>query len=278
MTSPIAGTDPHSGKPRELFNVLPPPDALRRLLEHLPTRQAAEHIRTADALDRVLAEDLVSPEDLPSFPRSTMDGFAVRAADTYGASEGLPAYLDIVGEVLMGRSPSVTLNVGEAARIATGGMVPAGADAVVMIEQTQEASGSLVEVLRPVAVGENVIQIGEDVTRGAPLLARGHTLRSQDIGGLLAMGATEVPVARKARVAIISSGDEVVAPDQAPAPGPDSGHQQLHTRVVGAARRTRPRHPWHRPGRLRAARGGGSARLARSRHADPFRRQLGQHA
>jgi molybdopterin molybdotransferase len=219
MTSPIAGTDPHSGKPRELFNVLPPQDALRRLLEHLPTRRAAEHIRTADALDRVLAEDLVSPEDLPSFPRSTMDGFAVRAADTYGASEGLPAYLNIVGEVLMGRSPSVTLTVGQAARIATGGMVPTGADAVVMIEQTQEASGSLIEVLRPVAVGENVIQIGEDVTRGAPLLARGHTLRSQDIGGLLAMGATEVPVVRKARVGIISSGDEVVAPDQAPAPG-----------------------------------------------------------
>jgi len=219
MTSPITGTGPHSSKPRELFNVLPPPDALRRLLEHLPTRQAAEHIRTADALDRVLAEDLVSPEDLPSFPRSTMDGFAVRAADTYGASEGLPAYLNIVGEVLMGRSPGVTLSIGQAARIATGGMVPAGADAVVMIEQTQEASGSLVEVLRPVAVGENVIQIGEDVTRGAPLLARGHTLRSQDIGGLLAMGATRVSVARKARVGIISSGDEVVAPDRAPAPG-----------------------------------------------------------
>jgi molybdopterin molybdotransferase len=98
-------------------------------------------------------------------------------------------------------------------------MVPPGADAVVMIEHTQEASEALIEVLRPVAVGENVIQVGEDVTRGEALLSRGHTLRSQDIGGLLAMGITEVAVAKKARVAIISSGDEVVSPDRAPAPG-----------------------------------------------------------
>jgi molybdopterin molybdotransferase len=219
MTSPIAGADPHSSKPRELFNVLTPPDALRRLLDHLPRRLDHELIPTADALERVLADDLSSPADLPSFPRSTMDGFAVRADDTYGASEGLPAYLTIVGEVLMGRDPNLTLGVGQVARIATGGMVPAGGDAVVMIEHTQEASTSLVEVLRPVAVGENVIQVGEDVRRGDSLLPRGHTLRSQDIGGLLAMGMTHVPVTRKARVGIISSGDEVVPPHQDPGPG-----------------------------------------------------------
>lgn len=219
MTSPIAGADPHSSKPRELFNVLVPPDALRRLLDHLPGRLDHELIATADALDRVLADDLHSPADLPSFPRSTMDGFAVRAADTYGASEGLPAYLTIIGEVLMGRDPNLTLGVGQVARIATGGMVPSGADAVVMIEHTQEASVSLVEVLRPVAVGENVIQVGEDVRRGDALLPRGHTLRSQDIGGLLAMGVTHVTVIRKARVGIISSGDEVVPPQQDPGPG-----------------------------------------------------------
>jgi molybdopterin molybdotransferase len=90
MTSPIAGADPHSSRPRELFNVLTPTDALRRLLDHLPGRLPEERIATSDGLDRVLAEDLVSPADLPSFPRSTMDGYAVRAADTYGASEGLP--------------------------------------------------------------------------------------------------------------------------------------------------------------------------------------------
>jgi molybdopterin molybdotransferase len=219
MTSPIAGADSHSSRPRELFNVLTPPDALRRLLDNLPVRLEHQRIATADALDRVLAEDLVSPADLPTFPRSTMDGFAVRAVDTYGASEGLPAYLTIVGEVLMGRDPSLTLGVGQIARIATGGMVPNGADAVVMIEHTQEASDSLVEVLRPVAVGENVIQVGEDVTRGEALLPRGHTLRSQDIGGLLAMGVTDIRVTRKARVGIISSGDEVIPPDGEPGPG-----------------------------------------------------------
>lgn len=219
MTSPIAGAGPHSSKPRELFNVLTPPDALERLLDHLPARLESEQIATADALDRVLATDLVSPADLPSFPRSTMDGFAVRAADTYGASEGLPAYLTVVGEVLMGRASGLTVGVGQIARIATGGMIPDGADAVVMIEHTQEASESLVEVLRPVAVGENVIQVGEDVRCGDPLLPRGHTLRSQDIGGLLAMGVTRLAATRKARVGIISSGDEVVSPEQEPAPG-----------------------------------------------------------
>jgi molybdopterin molybdotransferase len=205
--------------PTELFNVLTPPDALDRLLEHLPPQPRVETIATADALDRVLAEDLVSPSDLPAFPRSTMDGFAVRAADTYGASEGMPAYLTIVGEVLMGHAPRVSLSVGQAARIATGGMIPPGADAVVMVEQTQEAAGSLIEVLRAVAVGENVVQIGEDVVTGDPLLPAGQTLRSQDIGGLLALGTTRVSVARTLRVGIISSGDEVVDPDSDPGPG-----------------------------------------------------------
>ncbi|MFN0074741.1 MAG: gephyrin-like molybdotransferase Glp [Chloroflexota bacterium] len=205
--------------PRELFNVLTPPDALQRLLDHLTVRSPSERVLTADALDRVLAEDLDSPADLPSFPRSTMDGFAVRAADTHGATEGLPAYLTLVGEVLMGRRADITLGIGQAARIATGGMVPPGADAVVMVEQTQEASQELIEVLRPVASGENVIQIGEDVARGNPLLRRGHTLRSQDLGGLLAMGVTRVAVTQKARVGIISSGDEVIHPEQEPEPG-----------------------------------------------------------
>jgi molybdopterin molybdotransferase len=119
----------------------------------------------------------------------------------------------------MGRDPDVALQVGQVARISTGGMLPPGSDAVVMVEHTQEASNSLVEVLRPVAVGENVIEVGEDVRHGDALLARGHTLRSQDIGGLLAMGVTRVGVTRKARVGIISSGDEVVAPDTSPGPG-----------------------------------------------------------
>src|ERR1700724_2363221 len=135
----------------ELFDVRAPSDALGLLLDHLPVQVAAEEIPTWDALDRVLAEDVYSPGDLPTFRRSTMDGFAVRAADTFGATEGLPAYLNLVGEVFMGQAPKVALGSGECARIATGGMLPDGADAVVMVEQTQEVGPRTIEARRPVA-------------------------------------------------------------------------------------------------------------------------------
>ncbi|MCC6175404.1 MAG: molybdopterin molybdotransferase MoeA [Chloroflexi bacterium] len=207
------------GAPKELFNVLTPGDAFGRLAPFLKGPRATERIRTQHALSRVLAAPLASPSDLPAFPRSTMDGYAVRAADTFGASEGLPAYLTVVGEVLMGQTPERGPRLGETVRIATGGMVPEGADAVVMVEHTQDVDGSTIEVLRPVAPGEHVIQVGEDVTRGDALLPAGHTLRPQDIGGLLALGITDVDVASRLRVGIISGGDEVVPPEQEPAPG-----------------------------------------------------------
>ena len=148
-----------------------------------------------------------------------MDGFAVRAADTYGATEGLPAYLTVAGEVLMGAAAGEPMGVGGAMRISTGGMLPDGADAVVMVENTQAVDSMTIEVVRPVAPGENVLRVGEDVARGAAVLPSGHRLRPQDLGGLAALGIVEVEVARRLRVAIISSGDEVVAPDQTPKPG-----------------------------------------------------------
>lgn len=209
---------PDSG-PKELFNVLTPPDAYARLEAHLRREARVERVATAEALGRVLAEDLVSPEALPSFPRSTMDGYAVRAADTFGASEGLPAYLGLAGEVFMGRRPEVRVSIGQAARIATGGMIPDGADAVVMVENTQEVDPTTIEVVKPVAPGENVITVGEDVTVGAPLLGRGQVLRPQDLGGLLALGITQVAVATRLKVAILGSGDEVVPPERRPGPG-----------------------------------------------------------
>ena len=203
----------------ELFNVRTPADALQTLLARLPKRDAVEAIATRDALDRVLAQDLCSPADLPSFRRSTMDGFAVRAADTFGATEGLPAYLDLVDEVFMGQAPTRALGSGECARIATGGMLPDGADAVVMVEQTQDVDPTTIEAVRAVAPGENVVQVGEDVRTGDPILPRGHVLRPQDLGGLVAMGITTVPVTGRLRVAIVSGGDELVDPEQTPGPG-----------------------------------------------------------
>jgi molybdopterin molybdotransferase len=203
----------------ELFNVRPPHEALRILLDHLEPRSASEQVATLDALDRVLAVDLSSPHDLPTFRRSTMDGFAVRAADTFGASEGLPAYLDVVAEVLMGVTADCLLGVGQCARMATGGMVPADADAVIMVEQTQEIGPTTIEALRPVAPGENVIQVGEDVRAGSTILRHGQVLRPQDVGAMLALGITAASVSRRLRVGIVSGGDELVEPGCAPAPG-----------------------------------------------------------
>jgi molybdopterin molybdotransferase len=203
----------------ELFTVLPPADALQVLLDHLPGPVCAETIPTADALDRVLVEPLSAPCPLPAFSRSTMDGYAVRAADTFGASESLPAYLSVVGQVPMGRAPELTVGPAQTAVIYTGGMLPRGADAVVMVERTQQLDAVNIEVLRAVAPGENVINVGEDVKEGESLLGPGHTLRPQDLGGLMALGITRVTVAVRPRVAIVSTGDEVVSPDQAPGPG-----------------------------------------------------------
>ena len=203
----------------ELFTVLPPADALQVLLDHLSGQVCAETIPTADALDRVLAESLFASSPLPAFPRSTMDGYAVRAADTFGASESLPAYLSVVGQVPMGRAPELTVGPAQTAVVYTGGMLPRGADAVVMVERTQKLDAVNIEVLRAVAPGENVINVGEDVREGESLLGPGHTLRPQDLGGLMALGITQVTVAARPRVAIVSTGDEVVSPDQVPGPG-----------------------------------------------------------
>ena len=203
----------------EFFNVLPPAEALEVLKRHLRPRVVIEEVETALALDRVLAVDIRSREDLPAFSRSAMDGFAVRSRDTFGASEGLPAYLQVVGEALMGATPGVQVSTGQAVKVHTGGMLAVGADAVVMVENTQMVDETTIEVVRPAAPGENVVQVGEDVRAGAPVMERGHLLRPQDLGALLALGVTQVGVARRPRVAIVSTGDELVDPASLPGPG-----------------------------------------------------------
>lgn len=203
----------------ELFNVVPPAEARRLFCAYLSPIRAEERIATAMALGRITRRDLSSPSDLPAFPRSTMDGYAVRAADTFGASEGAPAYLAVAGEVPMGRAPGFGVSLGQAAVVYTGGMVPRGADAVVMVENTQQAEVATIEVLRPVAPGENVIQVGDDVKGGALLVPAGRRLRPQDLGGLLAVGITEVSVVPRPVVALIATGDELVGPGEEVSPG-----------------------------------------------------------
>jgi molybdopterin molybdotransferase len=203
----------------EMFQVLPPAEALKVLFNQLSPDVMMENIETAEALDRVLIEKLTAPSSLPSFPRSTMDGYAVRAKDTFGATESLPAYLNVIGEVPMGRGFELEVGPAQAAIVYTGGMIPPGADAVVMVERTQKLDATNIEVLRAVAPGENVIEVGEDVKEGEPLFDSGHILRPQDLGGLMALGITKVTVAARPRVAIVSTGDEVVPPEQTPGPG-----------------------------------------------------------
>ncbi len=203
----------------EFFNVRSPSQAFDDLRPHISAITERETIPTTSELGRVIAEEIRSPEDLPSFPKSSMDGFSVRARDTFGASETLPALLEVVADIPTGDGPDTALNIGEAAVAYTGGMLAHNADAVVMIERTQPADESSIEVLRPVAPGENVIQTGEDVHAGDILFSPGHPIRPQDIGGLLALGVTEIPVIRKPRVAIVSTGDELVPPSVQPPPG-----------------------------------------------------------
>ena len=205
----------------EFFNVMSPADALALLHNLLPLGPVtgSGEVKTSDALGRVTAEAAYARESLPAFPRSTMDGYSVRAADTFGASDGLPAWFTVTGEVPMGMAPAVSVGIGEAAVAHTGGMLADDADAVVMVEQTQRVDDRTIEVMRPVAPGENVAQPGEDVQAGDAILPAGHVIRPQDIGGLLALGITRIAVANPPRVGILSMGDEIVPPHKTPDPG-----------------------------------------------------------
>ncbi len=205
----------------EFLELKPPAEALGVLLQHLSatSRAVTEKIGTENALGRILAESVIAQEPLPSFSRTTVDGYAVRAADTFGASEALPVYLQLLGEAPMGAEPPQVLSRGQCVLIHTGGMLPQGADAIVMIEYTQLVQNTEVEILRAVAIGENVLYPGEDVAVGQLVMEAGSKLRVAEIGGLMALGVTEVDVFSKPKVGILSSGDELAPPQMAIQPG-----------------------------------------------------------
>ncbi len=230
----------------EFLRLVSPQDARALLLSKLGSRlPTKESIDTASSLGRVAAEDIKAPHPLPEFERSTVDGYALRAADTQGASDSLPAYLQLMGEVPMGASPTLPIAPGRCLLIHTGGVIPDGADAVVMLEHTQSTrsvggqasdladaaastkreKGDLapglteVEILRPVARGENVIHTGEDVAAGQNVILKGTRMRAPEIGGLMALGVTSLYVVPRPRLGLISSGDEVVPPEQLPRRG-----------------------------------------------------------
>ncbi len=185
---------------------------LKNNIEFIPEK--IEKVGFKDSLNRILAKDIMAPINLPPFNRSTVDGFAVRANDIAGANQSLPVYLDIIGEVLMGKSTDLELRPGTAVGIPTGGMIPTGADAVIMIEYTEYLDDKKIEVFSSVAVGENVIQKGEDIERGNLLLEKGDQIRPQDIGAMAGLGITEIEVYKRPEIAIIATGDELVSPEK----------------------------------------------------------------
>jgi molybdopterin molybdotransferase len=216
-------------KMKEFFQVLDI-DAVLALRERFD-RLDGETVRLGEALGRVLLENVKAPCDLPGFDRATMDGFAVCAASTYGASESNPAYLEVVGSVVMGKAPAFRVGPGQAARIATGGMLPEGADSVVMVEHTDNLDANTIEVHRSVAPGQYRVTGKEDVARGQLLFSAGRVLKPQDIGLLAATGHGTVSVYRRPRVGIIPTGDEVVPLEADPAPGQI---RDVNTHTLGA--------------------------------------------
>ena len=195
----------------DFFNVISPPEAIALMSKNL-SEVEFETVDTEDSFGRILSGQIFSQEDSPSFDRSSMDGYSVRASDTYGASDALPAYLELIGEVPMGSAAAIALSPGDAAIAYTGGMLADNADAVVMVEHTKISPSGLLEVYRPVASGENVIVSGEDFRKGDPIVGAGHLIGHAELGALMSLGITEVNVYTKPKISVISSGDELVEP------------------------------------------------------------------
>ena len=196
----------------ELLEVQQVVEVKKKIDDQFRTVYSIEELPIIKAVNRVLAQDVISREDVPGFNRSTVDGYAVKAGNTYGSSESMPTFFNIIGSVEMGKKAEKVIHEGEAVYVPTGGMLPERADAVVMVEDV-EVVGDLLNVFEQAAPRENVILQGEDVQNGQVILTKGHRLRPQDLGGLAAVGITKVSVYQRIKVGILSTGDEIVPPE-----------------------------------------------------------------
>lgn len=196
------------------------PEEVWRLIEaqFVPLAQA-ETVPLEQAIGRTLAEDVITREYVPDFDRSTVDGYALRARDTFGSSDAIPAILPLAGEILMGEGAGMSLMPETCVAVPTGGAIPAGADSVVMIEYTEDYGDGTIGITKPAAPGQNMIFRGDDVYPGKVILHKGRILGAQDIGALAAIGQVAVQVAKKPRVGVISTGDELIPPKETPGPG-----------------------------------------------------------
>ena len=203
-----------------MLNVKTPEEVLALIeTEFAPLKDRVQWVPLGCAVGRVLAQDVKADEYVPDFDRSTVDGFGVRAADTFGCTDAIPAILTLAGEVLMGQGADFALQSGDCGAVPTGGALPMGADSVVMAEYTEDYGDGTVGILKSAAPGQNVIFRGDDVYPDKTILRGGRVLSSQDIGALAAIGRTRIPVVRKLAVGVISTGDELVPPEISPKAG-----------------------------------------------------------
>ncbi|HEY2530843.1 MAG TPA: molybdopterin biosynthesis protein, partial [Xanthobacteraceae bacterium] len=220
----ISATLRSLARQEQFLEVLDREEAKRRFHRHIELRPLGrETVPLAQALGRVVASRVVAECDVPGFDRASVDGFALRAEDTLGAGEREPRRLTLLPEILTpGQKPRLTIEPGTATLIATGGMMPRGADAVVMVEHTEtieERAVIAIEVRRPAGAGQFIAFAGSDIANGETVLRAGQLLTSREIGMLAAVGRAEVDVWRRPRVAIISTGDEIIAPGAPMRPG-----------------------------------------------------------
>ena len=202
-----------------MLEVKTPQEVLELIQKEFKPLGLTEHVPLAAALGRVLAEPITAQEYVPDFDRSTVDGYACRASDTFGCSDAIPAILNVAGQVLMGEGADFVLSRDSCAYVPTGGAIPKGADCAVMIEYTEDYGDGTVGIMKPGAPGMNLIFRGDDVFPGKEILPAGRVLTAQDVGALAAIGKTSVPVVRRVKVGVISTGDELVQPDEIPGPG-----------------------------------------------------------
>ena len=202
-----------------MLSVKTPEEVLALIESEFEEVAKAQTVSLSAAMGRVLAEDIAATEYVPDFDRSTVDGYAVRARDTFGCTDAIPAILPLQGEVFMGQGAEFALDKECCAAVPTGGAVPEGADSVVMLEYTEDYGDGTIGILKSAAPGQNMIFRGDDVYPGKVILEKGRVLSSQDIGTLAAIGRVQIPVVKKLTVGVISTGDELVNPEVKPGPG-----------------------------------------------------------
>ncbi|APQ97554.1 molybdopterin molybdenumtransferase MoeA [Clostridium botulinum] len=201
----------------DLFNVVSIKEAKSLIEKNFNVKPIKEEVELLSSMDRVIYEDIVSHINVPNFRRSTVDGYAVNSKDVAGASESMPAMMNYRGEVFMGKIPEVNIDFpGDCVYVPTGGMIPEGSDSVIMVEYTERVHEDTVLINKATAYGEKVVEIGEDIAKEEVIIKKGERLRPYEIGVLSSLGITKVPVCRNPKVAIISTGDEIVDPNKEP--------------------------------------------------------------